>query len=89
MSANLTLRGIDVDIYLPAAKLLAHPEPPGVEQAEQVERMSYMCAEFTYGLRREINAEFNQKFLDCRVDILGNECPGKIIFLKQGRTFRM
>lgn len=78
MSANLTLRGLDVETDLPAAKFLASPEAPGVEQAEQVERIFYVCAEFTYGLGREVNSKFNQKFLDCQVDILGNECPGKI-----------
>lgn len=79
MSANLTLRGIGVDTCLPDAKFLASPEAPGVEQSEQVEKISYICAEFTYGLRKEINAEFNRKFLDCQVDILGNECPGKMM----------
>lgn len=68
-----------MDTYLPAAKFLASPEEPGVEQAEQVEKISYISAEFTYGLGKEINAEFNRKFLDCQVDILGNECPGKIM----------
>lgn len=61
-----------MDTYLPAAKFLASPEEPGVEQAEQVEKISYINAEFTYGLGKEINAEFNRKFLDCQVDILGN-----------------
>lgn len=35
-----------------------------------------MCSIHLWAHR--LNAEFNWKFLDCEVDILGNECPGKM-----------
>lgn len=81
-----------MDAYMPAAKFLASPEAPGVEQAEQAERISYLCAEFTYGLGKEINAEFNTKFLTAKwisweMNALAKLCV-MAIFLKQGRTFR-